>query len=433
MSLRISRSFPFAAILHLAATSAMAAAFHVNSTLDKPDADIGDGVCQTAANTCTLRAAVMQANVVPGSTTIHLPAGTYTLTRLPIGDNGADTGDLNFASTAGAITLIGAGAESTIIDGNLLDRVIRIQSNLPVTLSYVTIRNGSAVEGAGVYMSSGLATLYRVTIRDNRAQIDGGGVAAVDGPNQKILESTIRDNHAGIRGGGIFARSGATVEASTISGNSANGGGGVFVAVPADLRIVQSTISSNRAEHDGAGVLVMGGATANVYSSTIVFNMADSDDDGKGDAGGLMNYWGGTVNVRNCLIAGNYIVNFFDWDDCVGTIGSYGHNLFWDVAGCSIGGPGGSDLLNDLGTIGPLAKNGSATQTHALLPGSNAIDGGDPVNGCLSPTGTFATDQRGVPRVNGARCDVGAYEAGILFADGFEIGDLSAWPSAWSG
>ena len=78
---------------------------------------------------------------------------------------------------------------------------------------------------------------------------------------------------------------------------------------------------------------------------------------------------------------------------------------------------------------GPLAKNGGPTLTHALYPGSNAIDGGDSVDGCLGPTGSFSVDQRGVPRVNGVRCDVGSHEAGIIFADGFELGSLSVWPS----
>jgi hypothetical protein len=49
------------------------------------------------------------------------------------------------------------------------------------------------------------------------------------------------------------------------------------------------------------------------------------------------------------------------------------------------------------------------------------------VNGCLSPGGTFPVDQRGLPQVNGVSCDVGADEAGFLVADGFELGDLSAW------
>jgi uncharacterized repeat protein (TIGR01451 family) len=52
-----------------------------------------------------------------------------------------------------------------------------------------------------------------------------------------------------------------------------------------------------------------------------------------------------------------------------------------------------------------LQDNGGATPTHALLPGSPAIDKGDDTS---CPT----TDQRGLPRPQGAACDIGAYEFG---------------------
>ena len=424
-----------AAIVQLAPMAARAAVFNVNSTLDQPDIDSIDGICRTIANTCTLRAAVMEANVSAsgGDSFIYLPAGLYQLTRPPSGINSpADSGDLNFAQPAAGVYVIGAGAGSTIIDGGGLDRVFKIEAGRFAGLHSLTVRNGAALgDYGGGILVLGQAVLSRVTVRDNQASY-GGGVDA-KGSYFYMWASTIRDNRANVVGGGLRGSGDVSVDRSTISGNSANFGGGVFVEPTTTLTIMESTISSNRAGNSGGGIYAQQG-TVNVYSSTIAFNMADSNDDGVGDGGGLVNDQGtvnqGTVNLRNCLIAGNYIVAFFDWDDCRGTIGSYGRNLFGDTAGCSIvTGSGEWGLLNDLGTIGPLAKSGGPTQTHQLYPGSNAIDGGDPVDGCLSPTGTFPVDQRGVPRVHGVRCDVGAYEAGILFTDDFELGDLSAWPN----
>ena len=55
--------------------------------------------------------------------------------------------------------------------------------------------------------------------------------------------------------------------------------------------------------------------------------------------------------------------------------------------------------------LGPLTNNGGPTLTHALLPGSPALDAGDD-----SLTGT---DQRGFPRRSGAQVDIGAYEFGV--------------------
>jgi hypothetical protein len=433
MSLRVGRSLLLAAILQLAATAAPAVVIYVNSTLDQPDIDALDGVCRTIANTCTLRAAVMQGNFVSEGALIFLPAGTFTLTRPPSVSNGAESGDLNIEKD---FTVLGAGAESSIIDGNCLDRVFKVEAGRHLSLYSLAVRNGCTTQHGGGILVLGIGFLDHVTVGGNQAGT-GGGIAA-EGSQFSMTESTIRDNMALASGGGGLYDAGTgwiDIVSSTFSGNVAfGGGGGMYLTGLADLHLNESTISSNSTANSGGGIFVRDQATLNIYSSTIAFNRADEDDFGGGDGGGIVNDVGGsgTVNVRNCLIVGNYVVNQFDWDDCVGTITSYGRNLFGDVAGCSIvTGSGTWGLLNDLGWIGPLAKNGGATQTHALLAGSNAIDGGDPVNGCIHSTGAFTVDQRGVPRVNGVRCDVGSYEAGILFADGFETGDRSAWPSAW--
>jgi CSLREA domain-containing protein len=64
--------------------SATAATFTVNSPADVPDVKPGDGICETAPGNgvCTLRAAIQEANMIPGPDTIVLqPNTTYTLTR----------------------------------------------------------------------------------------------------------------------------------------------------------------------------------------------------------------------------------------------------------------------------------------------------------------------------------------------------------------
>src|SRR4051794_30825064 len=69
--------------------------FTVNTTRDDVDANPGDGVCRTIKGDCTLRAAIQEANALPGTDTILLPAGTFTLTRAGAGENAAATGDLD--------------------------------------------------------------------------------------------------------------------------------------------------------------------------------------------------------------------------------------------------------------------------------------------------------------------------------------------------
>ena len=128
-----------------------AVTFTVNSILDQPDDLTIPGTCHTAAGTCTLRAAVMQANNSSVAVTITVPPGAYTLTIKPQGANGDSRGDLNLTTPASGnpvITIIGAGAATTIIDANQLDRVVHVHSDRTASISGVTLRNGFVPPGA---------------------------------------------------------------------------------------------------------------------------------------------------------------------------------------------------------------------------------------------------------------------------------------------
>src|SRR5438552_3748928 len=98
------------------------AVFVVNSLVDGVDAHPGDGVALTADGHTTLRAAVMEANALPGPDTVILPAGTYVLSIADVSAAGdpdtAATGDLDLLGT---ITLQGPGAGVTRIQGQGLD------------------------------------------------------------------------------------------------------------------------------------------------------------------------------------------------------------------------------------------------------------------------------------------------------------------------
>ncbi|MGZ6070666.1 MAG: hypothetical protein ACXWK8_05580, partial [Myxococcaceae bacterium] len=86
----------------------------MDSTADAVDAAPGDGTCRTAAGTCTLRAALQEANAHAGPDSVLLPAGTYTLTISGPAEDAAATGDLDITDD---LLLVGAGASSTIVDG----------------------------------------------------------------------------------------------------------------------------------------------------------------------------------------------------------------------------------------------------------------------------------------------------------------------------
>jgi len=391
------------ASLPLAARHAVAAGptFTVDSLLDQPDDGTMPGTCHTAAGTCTLRAAIMQANRTTGvGATVALPAGVYALTIPASGSDGETNGDLNLTTPASGnpfIAIVGAGAESTIIDANQLDRVFSIEHDRTAQISGVTIRNGFVAGfdtvGGGI-LSGGTLILSNATIESSQAD-SGGGIYIYVFAVSSYLE----------------------VRNSTISGNRAtsfNGGG--IASARASMLVVNSTISQNDANDSGGGVYSPFG-NANVYNTTIVFNHADADNDGVGRGGGVYTSSSSVLNLRNTLLAGNFTSGgpgtFSFNDDCAGVLNGAGKNLFWEapVSSCTLGGDAGSwNSLNDLNTLGPLQDNGGPTQTHALLAGSNAIDGTDG-SACVDDQGVpLTTDQRGSPRVSGVGCDIGAFE-----------------------
>jgi hypothetical protein len=115
------------------------------------------------------------------------------------------------------------------------------------------------------------------------------------------------------------------------------------------------------------------------------------------------NFVGGTISIMNTVFktgaVGANILN----DS--GTVISQGYNLSSDDGGGYLTALG--DQINTDPMLGPLQGNGGPTMTHELLPGSPAIDAGDP--GFTPPP---FLDQRGsgFARVVNGRLDIGSFE-----------------------
>jgi hypothetical protein len=434
--------------------------YTVNSTLDQLDDDVLDGICHTAANTCTLRAAVMQANRVSApAVTISLPAGTFTLTRPVTGSNDEQNGDLDFLTPVignAVISVVGAGMSTTIIDANQIDRVIQVYRDRTVRFYSLAIRNGlTNVLGGGINLDQNAAVfMTECAIEGNRAQ-GGGGAFSGTGALMDLYRSTVSGNLAEGNGGGLDMGGALVLRQSSVERNTGGYGGGILAL--GDVSIISSAIINNEAEFLGGGMRVGLGAflminttvagnvskidggglymeftdtIQNIYNSTIAFNGADEDQDLIGKGGGIFVNQGAPsvrFNIYNTIVAGNYVSNSPQPDDCWGIVKTHARNLFGSTNGCTIDQISGSwDFLNSLNFLGPLQNNGGPTQTIALLAGSNAINAGTPGAGCLDNTSTtIATDQRGFPR-NVGICDLGAYEFGAIdpdnaiFRNGFE-------------
>src|SRR5207249_4033334 len=118
-----------------------------------------------------------------------------------------------------------------------------------------------------------------------------------------------------------------------------------------------------------------------------------------------------TLKVVSTILANNTAGGAVDVATSTAVMPTFGINAFNSLiqticSTCSIVVSGPGNFVGADPVLGALGFNGGTTRTHALLPGSPAINTGS------NPLG-LATDQRGpgFPRVSGGVADMGAYES----------------------
>jgi hypothetical protein len=422
--------------------SLMATTWHVST--DGDDANS----CLDPANACaTIAGAVNKAN---DGDTIQIAPGTYY------------EHDVNISKQ---LTVTGASAETTIVDGGQNGRVFSLLNH--ITLRHLTVQNGLSPpdsnlfvrSGGGVRVGTGAQVLIQhVIVRDNTSSGSGGGIfnhgfmtldqsvvisntsnagsgggiyhynvpggaitithsliaenlnlgnsggGISTGRPLLIRDSVIRDNVTTSAGGGIYAdnaQSLVQLERVTITGNRSATSSALFVVVGAHATLDNVTASGNVATTNWAGIRAAGATSQiTVTNSTIAYNQRLGST-GVGRNGVVVSS-DAKVTLANTIVAHN------DERQCsTGDIISAGHNLSSDTY-CDFTEPG--DLQNVNALLMPLGDYGGPTPTHALQPGSPAIDTGSN-DYCLSD------DQRGVARPydgdnsGTAVCDIGAVEA----------------------
>ena len=166
-------------------------------------------------------------------------------------------------------------------------------------------------DGGGLYVANGKLTVDASTISSNTATNgSGGGVYAVG--TVTVTGGTISGNHADKTGddcglgGGIYADAGSntiTIESgSSITGNTAQHGAGLYAASGTVDVKTNSTITSNAASQNGGGIYANGG-TVNVSATTTTTEILKQNTAVNG--GGIYAN-GGTVNFSNGVIKNNY-------------------------------------------------------------------------------------------------------------------------------
>lgn len=277
-------------------------------------------------------------------------------------------------------------------------RIFHITSNNTVSIQGVAISNGVAPQfgpGGGILVE-GNATLgvEATTISGNSTGGTGGGVSSSG--TLFIDSSTVRDNSAGDYGGGIDSSGTLYVNDSTLSNNRGEFAAGAILN-GGSLTMNMSTISGNTTQLHGGGL----GNCCSASSHAVVNYCTFSGNSGS-NGGAIYNRLG-SLEIKSAVLkrgsAGPNISN----DSA--TLTSLGYNLSDDNGSGLLTGTG--DQINIDPLLGPLQDNGGLTFTHALSPGSPAINAGDPN---LGPPPDF--DQRGPDfwRFAGGRIDVGSFE-----------------------
>ncbi len=272
-------------------------------------ADTADGLC--TSGDCSLREAVQMSNSCPGTQTISIPAGTYSLTRLGAGEDAASTGDLDITDSVQIL-----GESNPTVDGNRTDRVFDVLAGTTVDMTGFIIRHGQSDDGGGI-RSHGILRLHTMTLQENVVTVPadpatgptgGGGAILSERDGTLLLENSQVIGNSAYQGGGIAAYPNATVSLprsqveirdTVIAENSAaSAGGGLFLYVTVTVTLTNVEIRDNNAVGD-RGDGIWNGSLLNMDGVHIYGNH------GGIYGGGIYNYFAGHLTAYHTLIENN--------------------------------------------------------------------------------------------------------------------------------
>jgi hypothetical protein len=464
--------------LHASLAGAAGLNLVVNDASDRLDSTPGDGACRTSVGTCTLRAAVQEANASPGADAIQVPSGTYAIAIPPLNQNDITTGDLDITDS---LTIVGAGVGNTIVDGGIptagapsrvrgLDRIFEVLVDEgTIAFSNLTFTDGYAAEFGGAVMNNSTATVTVTasTLMGNVAEKAGGAIDNHLGGSVHVRDSALSNNVAFESGSALNNNRGGTVTLTntTISSNSAAdvglddslvGAGAVANNAELDARgtitVTRSQFFENRSgggrpgaaiSNDGAGILIVdhttfsknrsdgdGGAIFNGTGDVTVTDSTFSEN--AGTDGGAVGSKGGSATVLDSSFSKN---SAKDWGGGV-MVGNQGgatvrNTSFIENTGLNGGGIAteGSGLV--IVENSTFTKN-SAVDTAALSTGEgggmHSNSGGEVVvtGGLFSENkahagGGLSNEGGGVVTITGTRFSANVSEAqggGVLVEGG---------------
>ncbi len=294
------------------------------------------------------------------------------------------------------LTITGPGADKLAFSGNDSSRIFRVDSNVTLTLTGLTLRNG------------------KVT-----GTTDAGKGGCIF--NKGIIHLTacvIRNNRSGYNGGGLYNQGSLYFNRCALLFNTADSSGGAIANVKGYVEMLNSTISANHAKVRGGGIynLSLGSIPVpevRLSFCTVTQNLAD------GEGGGIANTFDMYTDTSRVILgssivaenqAGNYGVDMFRDLSSRCIISSVGFNLIGNSDSSGILAVTGDIMGNTNSEINPnlrpLKINNTVLPYHPFDCGSPCLDSGDPFS-------SLTTDQLGQTRPFFGVNDIGAFESQV--------------------
>ena len=232
--------------------------------------------------------------------------------------------------------------------------------------------------------------------------------------NQLVFSGNLANSSGGaIYNAGVGGTASPTLTNSTLSGNSAANGGAMFnngVTGTSSPTIGNVTFANNSASQCGGAIYdlgITGVADPTITNATFSGNSAASNGGAICD---LIPFGvsGQASPVLTNVVLWNNGVAIVDTPPATGTSGSTLNYVVTD-SGCPDNAQSCSNLIAADPQLGALQDNGGATPTMMPGAGSSAINTG--FDGACGSAPVSNVDQRGVTRLIGAHCDIGAVEA----------------------
>jgi hypothetical protein len=311
------------------------------------------GACTQADPNCrTIQSAVDAASA---GDTIQVASGTYA----------------EHVTINKDLTVNGAGAPSTVVDGTQTGRVFQIGGGATVTLSGLIISGGMATDGGanglvfgGGILNSGKLTVVSCKIYNNHAgsccsansSVGGSGGGVYNSGTVSIVNSTVTQNGSSFSGGAIF-NAGGTV---SIANSSLDGNGTSTFASAIDnsgnVTITDTTINNSGAGSDG-----------NVGYT--IYNRGGLLSITRGSVSNNHNNGGTIINGGGLTIADSVI------SDNSPRSGSSGAAII-NSGSLSVTGSTVSDNVNFNSPGGGIYNGGGASITDSTVSGNTALQGG---------------------------------------------------------